>query len=403
MKISIIQFSVENFKIFKERITFYMFASKSEHTFKSRGENLLRTSLIYGPNATGKSSVLEAMQLMKSIVLKSAELNKELPYVPFLLSEKIEKPCFFELAFALDEKLLRYNFSFNKEEILEENLFEIKGRKQIPLLVRKKQNIELFFKEDHDILSRVRKDALCLSVLAQWNNELSLNIIEGFKNINIINASKDDLYSGYTVKLFREDEDAKKTILNLLREADFSIVGGSVEKIDFPKEFRKELPFEFKQVPESIDTVFFEHEKFSSKGEKIGIQKFNLGEESLGTQKLFHVLGPAVDTIQNGKVLLVDEFDNSLHPFLTKFIVDLFEKRNPKNGQLIGVTHDTSLLSYDWLIKDQFWFTEKDRFGAGHLFSLAEFDIRNDAKFSKKYFEGRFGAIPFINIKGDIL
>ena len=122
-----------------------------------------------------------------------------------------------------------------------------------------------------------------------------------------------------------------------------------------------------------------------------------MGNESMGTQKFFDILGPIIDTIENDKVLFIDEFDNSLHPFLTKFIVDIFEKNNPKDAQLIVTTHDTSLLSYkDDFDKAQIWFTEKDKFGIGNLFSLAEFNLRNDTEYSKKYLEGRFGALPFI-------
>jgi len=144
--------------------------------------------------------------------------------------------------------------------------------------------------------------------------------------------------------------------------------------------------------------IFFEHNKFDIKGTKIGTTKFNIGDESAGTQKFFDVLGPIVDTIENGKVLLVDEFDNSLHPYLTKFILDFFERNNPNNAQLIVTTHDTSLLSRKEFNKEQFWFTEKDKFGAGNLFSLAEFKTqRNDTEFSQKYLKGRFGALPFID------
>ena len=156
-----------------------------------------------------------------------------------------------------------------------------------------------------------------------------------------------------------------------------------------------------KNIPDKIDTVFFTHNKFDSKGNKIGIAKFNLGDESAGTQKFFDILGPIIDTLENGYVLFIDEFDNSIHPYLTKFIIDLFEKKNPQNAQLVVTTHDTSLLSYKELInKEQFWFTEKNKFGEGHLFSLAEFKTqRNDTEFSKKYLEGRFGALPFVDFK----
>lgn len=161
---------------------------------------------------------------------------------------------------------------------------------------------------------------------------------------------------------------------------------------------RRMLTIGAKDVPNEINTIVFSHNKFNNNGEKIGFTKFNIGDESIGTQKFFGILGPIVDTLDEGKILLIDEFDNSLHSYLTKFIIDLFEKNNPKNAQLIVTTHDTSLLAHRELNKEQFWFTEKDQFGAGNLFSLAEFKTeRNDTEFSKKYLEGRFGALPFVD------
>ena len=232
--------------------------------------------------------------------------------------------------------------------------------------------------------------------------ELAEKIVEGFKkNINVISGPNSDIYRNYTIDLFKSNEDIKNKIINFLKKADFCIENGFVETMAVPEFMRKQIQMSTstKSVPSEMDTIFFSHNKFDHDGNKLGEFKFNLGDESVGTQKFFDVLGPIVDTLEGGKVLFIDEFDNSLHPFLTKFIIDLFEKTNPNNAQLIVTTHDSSLLSHKELNKEQFWFTEKDKFGAARIFSLAEFDIRNEIEFSKKYFEGRFGALPFINFE----
>ncbi len=405
MKISIIEFSVENFKIFQKKTVFSMFARKSKHTFNSNGENLLKTSLIYGPNASGKSTLLQGFLLMRNGVVNSAN-NPEgsvLPYQPFLLSSKENSPILFELSFSLDEKIFKYNFSFLRNEIVTENLFEILASgKEKKILIRKKQDIQVFvdFEKSKDVKEKTRKEVLFLSAASQWNNELAMQIVRGFKDINVISGPDSDSYRGYTMKLFKNDNDKKARILNFLKQADFCIEDGIFEKMELPEPIRKQMQsVGAKDVPNEVDTIFFTHNKFDAKGNKKGDVKFNMGDESAGTQKFFDVLGPIVDTLENGKVLLVDEFDNSLHPYLTKFIIDLFEKKNPNNAQLITTTHDTSLLAHKKLNKEQFWFTEKDNFGAGSLFSLAEFKTRNDTEFSKKYLEGRFGALPFIDFK----
>ena len=410
MKISLIEFSVENFKIFQKRITFSMFARKSKHTFDSNGENLLKTSLIYGPNASGKSSLLQAFVLLRRGIINSTN-NPEgsiLPYQPFLLSSEKDKPVFLEVIFSLKEKIFKYNFSFLKNEIITENLFEILVTgKEKKILIRKKQDIKVFadFKKSEDVKEKTRKEVLFLSAASQWNNEVAMQIVDGFKNVNVISGPDSNNYRGYTLHLCKSNKEKKGKVLEFLQMADFCITGMEFDKMEIPGFVKKKieqmpLPQNLKNVPSEADTVFFFHKKFDSKGKNIGSVKFNIGDESDGTQKFFDVLGPIVDTLESGKVLFIDEFDNSLHPYLTKFIIDLFEKKNANNAQLIVTTHDTSLLAYKELNKEQFWFTEKDKFGSGNLFSLAEFKIqRNDAEFSKKYLEGRFGALPFIDFQ----
>jgi hypothetical protein len=121
-------------------------------------------------------------------------------------------------------------------------------------------------------------------------------------------------------------------------------------------------------------------------------------QESEGTKKLFALAGLLVSTLRNGRVLVIDELDARLHPTMTREIVSLFNSReaNPNHAQLIFTTHDTNLLDNRLFRRDQIWFTEKDRLGATHLYSLAEFRIRNDEAFERNYIRGRYGAIPFL-------
>jgi uncharacterized protein len=407
MKISILEFSVENFRIFKEKATFSMFARKSEHTFVESGQNLLKTSLIYGPNASGKTSLFNAFHVLRNGVVNSANNpeNSILPYQPFMLSDQENAPIFFEIIFSLNKKIFRYNFSFLKNNIVAESLFEVSSTgNEREHFKRKGQDIKvsLDFKESKDVADKkTRKEVLFISAASQWNNELAMQIVKGFKSINVISCPNSDSYRGYTMKLFKEDGDKKNRILDFLKKADFCIEDGVVRKMEvkIPEFIKEQMGATFKEATSNVDTVFFSHSKFNSKGNRVGVAEFNLGDESAGTQKFFDVLGPIVDTLENGKVLFIDEFDNSLHPFLTKLIIDLFEKSNSQNAQLIVTTHDTSLLSYKELNKEQFWFTEKDKLGTAKIFSLAEFDVRNDIEFSKKYLEGRFGALPFIDFK----
>ncbi|MBU1661812.1 MAG: ATP-binding protein, partial [Chloroflexi bacterium] len=132
---------------------------------------------------------------------------------------------------------------------------------------------------------------------------------------------------------------------------------------------------------------------------QIGQAPFELGEESEGTQKFFYLLGPLLDALENGNILMIDELEARLHPKLTRELVRMFNspQTNPHNAQLIFATHDAGLLGEYLLRRDQIWFTEKNRYGATELYSLAEMKERNDASFEKNYLLGRYGAIPYIS------
>ena len=127
--------------------------------------------------------------------------------------------------------------------------------------------------------------------------------------------------------------------------------------------------------------------------------------ESEGTKKIIEIAGPIFDAILNGKILIVDELDAKLHPFLTRKIISLFMDKgiNSKGAQLIFATHDTNLLNIQYLRRDQIWFTEKDKSDSTDLYSLVEFrddagnKVRNDRNIEKDYINGRFGAIPFMS------
>ncbi len=405
MQFSLIEFSVENYKVFKERATLSMIARKSDHTFENNGENLLKTTFIYGPNASGKSVLFEALNIMKGIIIQSANNTMEdipLPYPNFIFSEDTEnRPVFWEIVFSLGDNIYKYNFSILKEKILQENLFGVlTDGKLKKYLIRNNGNIELFeeLKNSQDVIPKTKEKVLFLSAAFQWNNKFVVDIIDGLRKLYIVQGVNSDKYASFTLELFKEAS-KKEQILNLLKKADFSIIDGEVKDMSEQVLTKIKTPDpSLQEDREKFITIDFSHKVFDSDKNEVGSRKINIGEESVGTQKFFNILGLILDVINSGKVLFIDEFDNSLHPLLTKFIVDIFEKNNSKNAQLIVTTHDTSLLSYkDDFDKAQFWFTEKDNIGSAKLFSLAEFnEIRNDTGFYKKYLEGRFGALPLI-------
>ncbi len=144
--------------------------------------------------------------------------------------------------------------------------------------------------------------------------------------------------------------------------------------------------------------VLLEHPKYSE-GRMVGTVAFDLEEDaSAGTQKYFRILGPIIDTLEHGLTLFVDELEAKLHPLMTRSIVQMFQSSdsNPKNAQLVFCTHDTNLLTYAGLRRDQIWFVEKSKEGSSTLYPLSDFNgVRQESDLESDYISGRFGAIPF--------
>jgi AAA15 family ATPase/GTPase len=223
--------------------------------------------------------------------------------------------------------------------------------------------------------------------------------------------------SSFTQEMIRNSIDNKKSILEIIQKFDFAIE-------DF---IEKEKVIPLSSLPISVQEMFeknhnisgnetvkevsfhFTHKSFDSNNDNEGDIEIPMRNQSGGTKKLFEELGPIIDTLQHGKILIFDELNTCFHPKILKAIVDLFHDKeaNPHNAQLIFTTHETSLLAYakDEIDRDAFWFTERDAYGRASLFSLSEFKERKDsANIDKKYLEGRYGAVPFINtIVDDLL
>lgn len=403
MTISLIEFSVENFRIFKERATFLMYARKSARTFEENEEHLLRTSLIYGPNASGKTTLLQGFTHLCHAVVRSAsapEITAAL-YQPFALGADGDQPVFYEVIFSLGKKVFRYNFSCTGEKFVTENLLEILiSGKEKAYLTRKEQTIRVFseLKKSESVIQKTREDVLFLSVASQWNNRLAMQIADGFKDVKIIDGRTDNGGIAHTAGLIEQGRGDE--IVEYLQRADFCIENVEVEPPQYYSSIVAERAFSPEQTKKAADlkTVSLFHSRFDDNGRKVGVTRLNILDESAGTGQFFGMLGFILDALENGSILWIDEFDNSIHPRLTKLIIELFEHKNPKNAQLVVTTHDTSLLAHKMLNKEQIWFTEKNRCGAAKLFPLSEFKIRNDmADLDEKYLEGRFGALPFVS------
>ena len=444
----LIQFSVANYRSFKDEVTFSMLASslKAKHPELNKknlfaahgGVNLLTSAAIYGANASGKSNLIAAMSFMRHFVIHSANVKEEgdaegIEVEPFRLSTETDtEPSFFEVVFIAKEQRYRYGFEVTAERVEAEWLYVAPKARESKLFEREGDKITLgekFKSEGRDLAERTRPIALFLSVCAQFKGKIAEEVLDRFRSLGITTGlmDRDNSMRRFTERMFR-DKDSAKAIDTLLTQLDLGIEAIQVEKMtiptpnlqplpdDAPEELRR-LHNEARKLEaalESIQEALGEIADFSSgerevvrtvhrkvgDGDQSNMEElFDLDEhESEGTKKLFSLSGPLVDTLKRGDVLIIDELDARLHPLLTKEIVSLFNDpvRNSKHAQLVFATQDTNLLDNHVLRRDQIWFVEKDRQGASYLYSLAEFKVRNDATYEKDYILGRYGAIPFL-------
>ena len=188
-----------------------------------------------------------------------------------------------------------------------------------------------------------------------------------------------------------EFKDYQDRIIKFIKIADLGIDDILSEK----KKTRKlDLWSSALQTPD----IYTLHKKYDKNNVNIGKAKIDFSYESLGTQKLFSISVFILKALKYSEILIIDELESSLHPSLTKLIVEMFNSKeiNRNNAQLIFTTHDVTLLRKDNFRRDQIWFTEKDKYGATDLYSLVDFKVRNDASFDKDYILGKYGAIPFL-------
>lgn len=419
----LIQFSVSNFLSFKDQVTFSMVASTIKEHYDtnvfeaSKKLKLLKSAVIYGANASGKSNLFRAMQFARKFILissKETQATEEIRVTNFKLSTETEsKPSFFEFVFLLEGVQYRYGFEVDKVEVQREWLFYTPKTIEAKLFDREKNNISTGqnFQEGKEFVDKTRKNALFLSVVAQFNGQISTKILGWFKNFNIISGLNDTRYIDYTLRKL-EDQNFKNDIIDFLKIADMGIEDFNVEETplnlgELPKELSERLSRIDIRNPEKIIRTELKtlHKKFNGNGDVSSLVKFDLGkEESEGTKKFFAISGPIIDTLKNGRILAIDEFDSRLHPLLTQFLIRLFNSniKNPSYAQLIFASHDASFLNKNFFRRDQIWFTEKNALGATDLYSLVEYKketgkIRKDASFSKDYLLGKYGAVP--NIK----
>jgi AAA15 family ATPase/GTPase len=418
----LIEFSVTNYRSILERQTLSMAAStyfkelESLNTFipsKDDGvPRLLRSTVLYGPNASGKSTLVQALKFVKGQVLnsqKESQAGDEIDAVPFkLTAESRAADSEFEVTFVEQGVRYEYGFRCNRERFTEEWLFAYPlGRAQkwfhrvfdaeTGKYAYKFSTFFLGGRQRQTWAAQTRPNALFFSTTIQLNNEQLKPAFDWFKlRLRVIDSVR-GFDPSYTVTRCGKDADRQR-VVEFMNSADLSIADIQLKETVFSADA---LP---NSMPASIKEEFLKNLAGRKIIEPRFIHKdvstqetveFDDSEESDGTRALFAFAGPWLDVIENERVLVVDELDTSLHPLLVHHLVKRLHHEDTK-AQLIFTTHDTTLLSQKLLRRDQVWFMEKDAKSATRLYPLSDFSPRDNEAVERGYLNGRYGGIPFL-------
>ena len=424
----LLRFSVENFRSIAQKQTLDMAASRyfkedlESHTVspESKGTlpRILKTVAIYGPNAAGKSSLIRALSFFREFVVGSAtnrQAGDSVRVEPFRLSSEFrEGDSLFEVVFfersagSEGDSLTRYQYGFraNRQRVMEEWLVAYpRGRSQhwfhrtfFPKENEYRYNFAPSFRGGRlrdDWKAQTRDNALFLSTAVQFNSEQLKPVLEWFsERLNVVATPHATPFRTFE----RLESDPEKKVMGFLGSMDLSVTGIRLEPFRFSADrIPPGLPPHLQErMIRDLEGKEFKELKFlhrSSDGtEDI---PFSPEEESEGTRNLFLFAGIWLDMMERGQVLVIDEIDTSLHPLVVRSLVDSLHCAGCR-GQLIFTTHDSSLLSGGGLRRDQIWFVRKSSSGATELYPLSDFPVQKGEAIERRYLNGRYGAVPFI-------
>lgn len=419
----LIDFKFKNLLSFADECNFTMSANSDkaheENLIYFKNNRISKTRIIYGANASGKTSFICAMGFVQQFLNRSNYLvgDSEIGINPFRFRENpYETPSELSLTFTVEDVKYVYSFSCTRKKVINEKLDAFYSAKPTNIFERTDTNNYVFkndVKQLNDIKSKNSENKLFLVTSATWEYEKTKPVVNYLLNDIVISYEIDKLWKTYLNRIIENNEiDEYKTFcLKILNDADISLNDFDVDSkkikdigdtANVYKEILKAATNDNSDAMEKfvntpIINVITTHE--IDDGDSVNKYYLHLNDESLGTIQIFMLAPLLYYVFKDGKTLFVDEIDRSLHPNLTKHIVKLFLDKsiNPHDAQLVTNTHDTSLLDLDIFRRDDIWFTER-KFNSGktEMYSLADYSPRKDENIEKAYLLGRYGAIPFI-------
>ena len=420
----LIEFSVKNFRSIRDEALFSMVKGAGKELEESNVLHiadapaalnpLLRSGVIYGPNAAGKTNLLRALAALQALILGSHQRgpNDPLPVTPYLLSSKWRsQPSEFEVHFIVDKVRYQYGITADQQRVHEEWLYAFPRGKAQKWFQREPapdtQAARIKFgdklKGEKELWERVtRPNGSLLATAVQLNSEQLTPVYNWFANRLKIAIGREswNRQPHFTMSLLEQQQ--QERVLRFMQAADFAISGLSLREIDGEQlnAITRNMPMSLRDLlstqlagSRSVQ-ILTRHQT-----EEGGAIEMNLGDESDGTQKMFCYAGPWMDTLLNGNIIVIDELHDNLHPLLVQYLVEMFHnpELNRHGAQLIFTTHETSILSQALFRRDQVWFCEREPDQATRVYPLSDFAVRKGTEnMERGYLTGRYGALPIL-------
>lgn len=357
-----------------------------------KGQKILKTIGLFGPNASGKTSIIRSIRFCCMMVLKSHlhNENTSFNFQPFKFNGGQQKPSRFYVNFVCDDIEYEYEYTLTTTEILEESLYYYPNNRRAKVFERKNGQYTFGTKvleRPSDVVLATSNKNLFLSRASSMNRELAKVVYRFFLNTFLL-----DLVPLSSTSIEKNFNKYKRVILKALEICDSDICDIEIRHKEIAQpveverneqgitvELRPVNAIEFKTYHRIDPSIQFDMER----------------DESDGTQRLFAILNRMLDVVSNNKVLMLDEFDKQLHTLLADFLLDLVHASS--HSQLLFTSHNTNLIDMERFRKDQILFVNKKANGATEVYSLYDFkDFRDTMDAEKGYLQGRFDAVPVV-------
>lgn len=412
----LLMFKVKNYTSFKNETILDMrataYVQHPTHVIRVNDKlGLLKTTALYGANASGKSNLISAMFFFEQYIFsqfisknenagfESNETGIKMKLEPFDLSNNINEASEFDIIFLRGDNQIQYGFECTSKEVLNEWLF-INDKK-----VFERTGTKLSFGNKYQkMLGAYKKlpaERLYIAVLEYFLDEEAKKVVLG----DFISFFSRE-YNVFTEILFESTVKGLAGIVGLSKK----LVSNEIYRKNV-EHYLRLIDVGIKRLDVQTETIFDErsgkkkkekvvrtvHDIYDETGNVVGEKLFDLRQESTGTLRFLAYIQNIIEMISNGGVFIVDEMSARLHPLLTKLIVDIFCSSQNKKAQLIFTTHDISLLNNNQFRRDEVVFIDKNERGESSLYALSDLKVREDATFNKDYLQGKYGAIPIFN------